>query len=104
MVISAVIYITPQTMLHSLVDDLSFKQRTKSCPSRVGRFQNNSKNKTKHQPKGAQRNQSSQHGDWKSAGSRGLSFRQSRSWSEEPSFPGHQGKRSFWNKKPFCCS
>lgn len=59
-------------MLHSLVDDLSFKQRTKSCPSRVGRFQNNSKNKTKHQPKGAQRNQSSQHGDWKSAGSRGL--------------------------------
>lgn len=48
MVISAVIYITlHRQCFPALRMMVSFIQRRKSCPSRVGRFQRNSKNKTK---------------------------------------------------------
>lgn len=36
---------------------VSLKQRTESCPSAVGRFQHNSKDKTKHQQNAVQMNQ-----------------------------------------------
>lgn len=77
MVISAVIYIMPHRQCSpALWMMVCFIQRTKSCPSRVGRFQHNGKKK-KTQNKtpakwSADESDSSEHSAWELADSRGL--------------------------------
>lgn len=104
MVISAVIYITPHRQCYpALWMMLCFLQRTKSCPSRVGRFQHNGKNRTKRQQNGVQMNQtllSPVPGNWQTIGD-SQSSGHSRSWSEGHRCPGHQDVRNIWNQSPF---
>lgn len=104
MVISAVIYIMPHRQCYpALWMMMCFIQRTKPCPSRVGRFQHNGKNRTKHQQNGVRMNQtllSTVPGNWQTIGD-SQSFGHSRSWSEEHRCPGRQDVRNIWNQSPF---
>ena len=76
---------------------VSFKQRTKSCPSSVGRFQHSSKNKPKQNTSnGVQMNEtllSMVAGNLQASGEL-QSLGPCRSGREEQSFPGLQGMRS----------
>lgn len=108
MVISAVIYIMPHRQCSpALWMMVCFIQRTKSCPSRVGRFQHNGKKKkkktrTKHQQNGVQMNQtllSTVPGNWQTVGD-SWSLGHARSWAEEHPCPGHRDVRNSWDQSP----